>query len=75
MRKIHLADDFEPHGAGRARDDVESGVLVFRIEVGLLGFANFQDLLASHLADFVLVRDAGTLRDAGRFFEQNRGGR
>ena len=46
-----LADDFEAHGAGCAGDDVESGVLVLGIEVGLLRLADLENLFAGDGAD------------------------
>jgi hypothetical protein len=55
---VELTYDFEPHGSRSAGDDVESGVFVFSVEIGLLDFADLEDLLTSDFSDLVLVRNA-----------------
>jgi len=51
------------------------GCHVARVEVLHLRLGDFLDLLARHLADFVLVRNAGALLDAGGFEQEHGRGR
>src|SRR5438309_719441 len=59
------------HAAGGALDDPHRGIDRVRVEVHQLGLGDLAHLLPGDLADLVLVRHRGGLRDAGRALEQH----
>src|SRR5271154_1413373 len=68
---FNLTDNFNSHAARRSRNDAERRFFVRRVHVLGLHLDDVQNLLARHLADFVLVRNFRTGGDARSFLQKN----
>src|SRR6201747_2691975 len=65
----------DAHRAGGALDDLHRRVDVVGVQVRQLGGGDLAHLVLGQLADLVLLRDTGTLGDAGGLLDQLGGGR
>src|SRR3984957_5201596 len=68
----NLSHDFDAHGSGGAANALDGRVYGRRVQVGHFLFRDLFHLLQRNFADFVLVRRARTLGNAGGALQQNR---
>src|SRR5262245_28656612 len=71
-RACGALDNFYPHAAGGAFDGTHGRLDGVGVEVHQLGLGDLPDLRPRDLADLVLVRNRGRLRDARRPLQEHR---